>query len=96
MKVPGTPQMAVTLAEALPAVVTWSIFGVGATQFPMVAMGVLLNAHVRVGFKDNLYLKRGQMAKSNAELVIRTVEIIRGLNKDVASVDEARKILGIV
>jgi len=95
MGVPATPKMAVTLAEALPAEGTWSIFGVGATQFPMVAMGVLLNGHVRVGFEDNLYLKKGQLAKSNAELVKRAVEIIRSLNKDVASVDEAREILCI-
>jgi len=67
----------------------------GAAQFPMVAMGALLNGHVRVGFEDNLYLKKGQLAKSNAELVKRAVEIIRSLNKDVASVAEARNILGL-
>ncbi len=95
MGVPATPKMAVTLAEALPPGGTWSIFGVGATQFPMVAMGALLNGHVRVGFEDNLYLKKGQLAKSNAELVRRTVSIIRNLNKEVASVEETRKILSL-
>ena len=83
------------MAESLPAGVTWSIFGVAATQFPMVAMGVLLGGHVRVGFEDNLYLKRGQLAKNNAELVKHTAGIIRSLNKDVASVEEARKILSL-
>jgi uncharacterized protein (DUF849 family) len=96
MGVPATPKMATTLAEALPPGVTWSIFGVGAAQFPMVAMGTLLNGHVRVGFEDNLYLKKGQPAKSNAELVKRAVEIIHSLNKEVASVAEARQILGVV
>jgi uncharacterized protein (DUF849 family) len=95
MGVPATPKMATTLAEALPPGVTWSIFGVGAAQFPMVAMGTLLNGHVRVGFEDNLYLKKGQLAKSNAELVKRAVEIIHSLNREVASVAEARQILGI-
>lgn len=61
----------------------------------MVAMGALLNGHVRVGFEDNLYLKKGQLAKSNAELVRQAMSIIRNLNKDVASVEETRKILSL-
>ncbi len=95
MGVPGTAKDALHMAESLPTGVTWSIFGVAATQFPMVAMGVLLGGHVRVGFEDNLYLKKGQLAKSNAELVKHTVGIIRSLNKDVASVEEAKKILSL-
>jgi len=95
MGVPGTAKDALHMAESLPPGVTWSIFGVAATQFPMVAMGVLLGGHVRVGFEDNLYLKRGQLATSNAELVRHTVGIIRSLGKDVASVEEARKILSL-
>ena len=55
----------------------------------------IVHVHVRVGFEDNLYLKKGQLAKSNAELVKRAVEIIRSLNKDMASVDETREILSI-
>lgn len=90
----ATPKNAIHFSECLPPGHTWSVFGVGRTQFPMVAMGVLLDGHVRVGFEDNLFIKKGQLAKSNAELVKRTVDIIRDLNKDVASVDEARKILG--
>lgn len=90
----ATPKNAVHFSECLPTGHTWSIFGVGRTQFPMVAMGVLLDGHVRVGFEDNLFLKKGVLAKSNAELVKRTVNIIKDLNKDVASVEEARKMLG--
>jgi uncharacterized protein (DUF849 family) len=95
MGVAATPKMAVALSEVLPPGCTWSIFGVGAAQFPMVGIGVLLNGHVRVGFEDNLHLKQGQLAKSNAELVKRTVKIIHSLGKEVASVAEARSILGI-
>lgn len=93
--VPATPKMAVTLSEALPLGCTWSIFGVGMSQFPMVAIGALLNGHVRVGFEDNLYLRKGQLAKSNAELVRQAVQIIRSLQKDVASVAEAREALSL-
>lgn len=93
--IPATPKNALAMAEALPRNGTWSIFGVGRTQFPMVAMGVLLGGHVRVGMEDNLYLSKGVLANSNAELVRRTVEIIRSLGKDVASVEETREILSL-
>jgi len=92
----ATPKNAVHFSECLPPGHTWSIFGVGRTQFPMVGMGVLLDGHVRVGFEDNLFIKKGVLADSNAELVKRTVDIIKDLNKDVASVEEARKILGFM
>lgn len=95
MGVPATPKQAIHLAESLPSGVTWSIFGVGASQIPMVGMGVLLGGHVRVGFEDNLYIKKGVLAKNNAELVKRAGEIIRNLNKGVASVEETREILSL-
>ncbi len=91
----ATPKNAIHFSENLPSDCTWSIFGVGKTQFPMVAMGALLGGHVRVGFEDNLYIQKGELAKSNAQLVDRTVAIIRDLNKNVASVDETREILGL-
>jgi len=61
----------------------------------MVAMGVLLGGHCRVGLEDNVYLKKGQLAKSNAELVSHAVKIIRDLHREVATVKEAREILGL-
>ncbi len=90
-----TPSYALFMAESLPPGVTWSIFGVAATQFPMAMMGVLLGGHVRVGFEDNLYLRKGQLAKSNAELVRHTAGLIRSLDREVATVEEARKILAL-
>jgi 3-keto-5-aminohexanoate cleavage enzyme len=61
----------------------------------MVGMGVLLGGHVRVGFEDNLYLRKGQLGKSNAELVAHAAAIARDLNREVATVEETRKILGL-
>ena len=95
MGVPATVRDAVYLAGSLPPGTTWSIFGIGASHFPMVAMGVLMGGHVRVGFEDNVYFKKGQLAKSNAELVRHTATIIRDLHKEPASVEQARKILGL-
>ncbi|MGD9906956.1 MAG: 3-keto-5-aminohexanoate cleavage protein, partial [Mesotoga sp.] len=48
-----------------------------------------------VGFEDNIYYKKGELAISNAQLVERVVRISNELGRDVASPEEAREILGI-
>jgi 3-keto-5-aminohexanoate cleavage enzyme len=48
-----------------------------------------------VGFEDNIYLKRGVLAESNAQLVERVVTIAEALNIEVAKPEEARRILGL-
>ena len=50
---------------------------------------------MRVGFEDNLYLSRGVLAESNAQFVERTVTLARQLQREVATCEEARSILGI-
>jgi 3-keto-5-aminohexanoate cleavage enzyme len=45
--------------------------------------------------EDNLYYKRGQKVKTNAELVSRTARIANELNREVATPAQAREMLGI-
>ena len=51
--------------------------------------------HIRVGLEDNIFLSKGALAKSNAELVEKVVRISKELGRDIASPYEARKILGL-
>ncbi len=90
---PATPETMLAMRDQLPAGALWAGFGIGATQFPMVAQAVLLGGHVRVGLEDNLWLRRGVPAPSNAALVERAVTIIDELGEQPASVPEARRIL---
>lgn len=79
----------------LPKEAIWTGFGIGRAEFPMVAQSFLYGGHVRVGFEDNLYLAKGVLASSNAELVAKAGTIIELLGGEVATADEAREILGI-
>ena len=56
---------------------------------------MILGGNVRVGLEDNIYYKKGELAKSNAQLVARIVRIARELGKEPCTPDEARQILGI-
>jgi uncharacterized protein (DUF849 family) len=73
----------------------WSILGGGRQQFNLVTMGAIMGGNVRVGLEDNIYLGKGQLAKSNAELVARTVRILNELSLEIATPDEARSMLAL-
>ncbi|MDQ7785814.1 MAG: 3-keto-5-aminohexanoate cleavage protein [Desulfomonilaceae bacterium] len=74
---------------------TWSVIGVGAAEINLSTMAIHMGGHVRVGLEDNIYIKKGVLAKSNAELVHKIVGLADTLNREVASPDDARKILGL-
>jgi uncharacterized protein (DUF849 family) len=73
----------------------FSVCVAGRAQFPLCTQSVLLGGHCRVGLEDNLYLEKGQLAKSNAEQVAKMARIIRELGSEPATPDEARQILGL-
>lgn len=92
---PATTEAMVYSKNQIPRGTRWTGFGVSRHSFPMAAQSVLLGGNVRVGFEDTIYLRRGQMAQDNAALVHRAVELIEGVGRDVASVEEARDMLGL-
>ena len=92
---PATPESMQAMKSMLPAGANWSAFGVGAQQFPMAALAIVLGGHVRVGLEDNLYMAKGELATGNGPLVERAARIIRDLGADVATPADARKILGL-
>jgi 3-keto-5-aminohexanoate cleavage enzyme len=83
------------LAESLPAGATWSVIGIGKAQLPMAAVAIVMGGHVRVGMEDNVYLRKGDLARSNAEFVRQIVALATMLQRPVATVSEARTILGL-
>ena len=74
----------------------WSVIGVGyPDEFKAAALAVMMGGHVRVGLEDNIFVKKGKLAKSNAELVEKVVRIAAEFEPDIATPDEARKILNL-
>ena len=85
-----TPRALAHMVDRLPQKSMWSVIGVGPHQLPLTTMSILMGGHVRVGFEDNLFYGRGELAKSNAQLVERVVRIARELRRKIASPAEAR------
>ncbi len=91
----ATPENLLFMKSKLPAGSAWSVLGVGRHQLAMVTMAMLLGGHVRVGFEDNLFMKKGVLAKSNAEFVEMVARLAPQLRREVATPEEAKKILGM-
>lgn len=91
----GTLASLFDMHRRLPQGCRWSALGVGAAQLPINTQTILMGGHVRVGFEDNLYLSRGEMADSNARFVERIVKLAGILQREVADCAEAARILGL-
>ncbi|MDP8978384.1 MAG: 3-keto-5-aminohexanoate cleavage protein [Actinomycetota bacterium] len=75
---------------------TWSSAGVGYPgEFHLVAASLMLGGQVRVGLEDNLRVRRDARARSNVDLVDKAVELARLFDREPATPDEARKLLGL-
>jgi 3-keto-5-aminohexanoate cleavage enzyme len=90
-----TPETLLYCVHSIPETWTWSVCAPGKYEMRMAAMAIIMGGHVRVGMEDNIYVEKGVLAKSNAELVEKVVRIAKELGRDVATPDEAREILGL-
>jgi len=98
--VPSTVNSLVTLVNATRDAVgqgnfTWSAIGAGRHQMPICSVALAMGGNVRVGLEDNLFVSKGVLAKSSAELVGKIVRISNELGLEPAGPDDARKILGL-
>ena len=71
------------------------MIGIGRGQWPLSRRALALGGSVRVGLEDNFYLPDGAMARSNGDLVARAARMTRDAGRRVATVAEARALLGV-
>jgi 3-keto-5-aminohexanoate cleavage enzyme len=93
--VEGSWQNLVSLVQLLPPDTMFNCCAVGRVQVPITTLAVLLGGHARVGMEDNIYMSKGVLAKSNAEMVAKSVKIIKDLGFEIASPEEAREMIGL-
>ena len=89
------PATLLYMRDQLSSGALWAAFGISRAEFPIVAQAWLLGGHIRVGMEDNIYLEKGVLCESNAQLVNRAKRIISDLGGQLASSNEARQMLGL-
>ncbi len=74
--------------------VSWGVAGIGRHQLAMADLAIQWGGNARVGLEDNIYLDKGVLAEGSAPLVAKAVERCRARGRQVATIAEARKMLG--
>jgi 3-keto-5-aminohexanoate cleavage enzyme len=83
------------LIDLLPPDSMFNVMAVADAELPATTLSILLGGHLRVGFEDNIYYRKGVLAENNAQLVARAVRMGREFGCEIATPDEARELLGI-
>jgi len=89
----GDPAHLVHLVRCLPPGSSWSVAGIGRHQLTLGTIALAIGGNVRVGFEDNIFYRKGELAKTNAQLVARIARIAQELDRPVATPAQAREML---
>ena len=90
-----SPETVLYARDMLPLDTEFTAIGIGKAAYTTVAQSYLAGGHVRVGLEDSVYLSRGRLATSNAEMVTKARRIVEDLGGAIATVEEARHIVGL-
>jgi len=83
------------LSSMLPDEAIWQAIGIGRAQLPLTFAALAQGGNVRVGYEDNVYFQKGELAESNAQFVRRAVQLVQTAGREVATADYVRARLGV-
>jgi len=93
---PADPDLLPILIRLVPADTTWQVTAIGRTKiWDLHRRTAELGGQLRTGLEDTFYLPDGSRANSNAHLIDAMAKIARETGREIASPQEARKILGV-
>lgn len=93
---PATIDALIAMRSLVPRDALWGITHAHRTDYSIIAAAIAMGASlVRIGFEDSDYLNSECRATHNAELVAKIADIIRSMELEVATPQDAREILGV-
>ena len=94
----GIPPLVESLqlqTKIMPAGSEWEVIGISKSGWRMIGAALALGGNNPAGLEDNLYLPSGEMARSNGDLIEVAARMVRDCGRKVATVDQAKQILGL-
>jgi 3-keto-5-aminohexanoate cleavage enzyme len=85
----------VFLKNSIPKDATWSVCAIGLNIYTISPVAIAAGGNVRVGFEDCVHIAKGVLADSNAQMVAKIVHLSQEMGREVATPEEARKILSL-
>jgi 3-keto-5-aminohexanoate cleavage enzyme len=94
---PADPASLHFLKSRLPHAAPWGVVHESMQDLSLLAAAIAMGAAaIRVGFEDSVFYAPGKAAATNAELVEKIVSLVRQIGFEVATAEEARKLLGLI
>jgi uncharacterized protein (DUF849 family) len=91
-----SPKLLELLVEDLPTDSMWQVTTIGREDVWKVQQrAAQLGGNLRTGLEDTFYLPDGQKAKTNAELVEALAKCARNAGREIASPQEARRLMHV-
>jgi 3-keto-5-aminohexanoate cleavage enzyme len=90
---PATPASLLHMLDQIPDGSTWQVVTIGKYHVTTTVLAMSMGGNVRTGMEDTIYYAKGELAKSNAQLVERMVRLAREIGREPATVEEARAAL---
>ncbi|MGH3493274.1 MAG: 3-keto-5-aminohexanoate cleavage protein [Sciscionella sp.] len=91
----ATPENLLAMVRRLPDDAVWQAIGIGRENLMLTTVGLALGGNARTGLEDTLQLRRRQPASGNRPLVERLAGVAKSIEREPASVAQARELLGL-
>lgn len=89
---PATPEVLTAMIPMIPKEALWGITQANRKDYSLIGAAVGLGAStVRIGFEDSRYLDVNTIADTNLPLVEKTVRLLKAMDKEPLTPNEARK-----
>jgi 3-keto-5-aminohexanoate cleavage enzyme len=93
---PARAEALAQLVRELPEGTVWAAAGLGGFQLPANGLAVFMGGHVRTGLEDNLWWDHAtREPATNPALVHRIATLAELARRRLATVEEARELLGL-
>lgn len=93
---PAKPEWVPLLKNEMLPGTHWQVICVGRKEvWNLQRKALEEGGNVRTGLEDTFYLPTGEKARNNGELVEALAEIVREVGREIATAEEARRILGL-
>ena len=93
---PAKPEWVPLLKDEMLPGTHWQVICVGRKEiWDLQRKALEEGGNVRTGLEDTFYLPSGEKAQSNGELVEALANVTREVGREIATAEEARKILGL-
>jgi 3-keto-5-aminohexanoate cleavage enzyme len=93
--IPATLESLVFMKNLIPRDATWSVCAVGLNIYTIGPAAIVAGGNVRVGLEDSIYITKGVLAESNAQMVAKMKHLSEEMGREVAIPAEARRILSL-